>query len=184
MWSDGHVSIVILTGMPGAGKSTVGRLVAAALPRAARLAADELNGMIVSGAVWPLGQPAAEADRQVQLGYRNLGALAENFTDAGFDVVVDCVVPDRAHLGRLVACLPHRPTELVVLAPGPATCRARNASREPGERFGFDGYDELDRTMRAGFGDQGWWLDTAALTAEATAEMIVAGLDRGRGSAG
>lgn len=92
--------------MPGAGKSTVSRLLAANLPRAARIAADDLNAMVLAGAVWPLGQPAEEAARQVELSYRNLAALAKNFTDAG---------------------------------------------REASERFTFDGYDELDETMRRGF---------------------------------
>lgn len=163
----------IVTGMPGAGKSTVSRLVAAALPRAVRIRADDLNAMIVSGAVWPLGHPADEAERQVELCYRNLGALAHNFTASGFTTIVDCVLPDGDHLDRLLRQLPQQRARLVVLAPGEAACRDRNAARSPDEQFDFDGYRKLDATMRAGFGDQGQWIDSADLTGEQTVRTIL-----------
>lgn len=163
----------IVTGMPGAGKSTVSHALAAALPRAARIRADDLNAMIVTGAVWPLGRPADEAERQVELCYRNLGALAHNFVASGFTTIIDCVLPDRDHLDRLLRQLPGQHARLVVLAPGEAACRDRNAGRSTDEQFDFDGYRELDATMRAGFGDRGRWIDSANLTGEQTVRTIL-----------
>ncbi|MBA8990703.1 gluconate kinase [Curtobacterium pusillum] len=171
--ADPELPMFLVTGMPGAGKSTVSRKLAAALPRAALVAADDVAGMIMSGGVWPLGEPVAEADRQVDLCYRNIGSLVRNFAGAGFQSVVDCVVPDAAHLDRLLDEFPEGVTELVVLAPGAACCRDRDRGRVASERFAFDGYDELDASMRSGFGGRGHWIDSADLDVDQTLRVIL-----------
>ena len=165
---------VIVTGMPGAGKSTVSTLAARLLPRAARVKGDDVNGMILSGRVPFNGEPAAEAARQGDLCNRNMCALANNFVDFGFTVFMDTVVDGRAELDELVGLLAPRPVRLVILAPGPDVCRYRNATREPSERFDFPGYEELDAGMREGLAEVGWWFDTSALTPEETAARLVA----------
>jgi adenylylsulfate kinase-like enzyme len=165
--------VLLVTGMPGAGKSTVTRLIADALPRAARLDGDMVNRLVVSGRVGPLGEPAAEAARQVELCNRNLCTLAGNFADAGFTPLIDWVVPTREQLDLFATLLAPRPLLFVVLAPGSAACRYRNTIRDPRERFHFDGYDALDADMRRELGDLGWWFDTAALGPDETAERII-----------
>ncbi len=79
--------------------------------------------------------------------------------------------------------LPRAPTSLVVLAPGGATCRARNAARPSADRFECDGHEALDRSMRDGFRDQGWWIDTASQSVDETVRLVVEHAvvgDRGR----
>jgi adenylylsulfate kinase-like enzyme len=169
---------LLVTGMPGAGKSTVTKLVARRLERSARLDGDELNAMIVSGFVWALGEPADEAARQVELLHRNLCALANNFADSGFTVLIDAMIPSRTTLEFFLERLAPR-VRLVILAPGIDVCRHRNTIRDPADRFDFDGYEALEADLRRELGDTGWWLDTAALTPDQTANLIVHEANRG-----
>lgn len=164
---------VIVSGMPGAGKSTVSALAAHLMPRAAQIKGDDVNQMLLSGRVWFLGTPRDEALRQYELCKRNMCALANNFVDYGFTVFMDTVVQDRAMLDLLLALLSPRPTRLVILAPGVDVCKYRNATRDPDEQFAFDGYRQLEADMKHDLHDIGWWFDTSTLTPEETAEQLV-----------
>lgn len=160
--------------MPGAGKSTVTRLAAKLLPRAARIDGDVVTRLVVSGRVWALGEPADEAARQVDLCNRNLCSLAANFADAGFAPLIDSIVPDRRQLDCFLEWLAPRPVLFVTLAPGIAACRYRNEIRDPEEQFFFDSYEGLETAMKRELGDAGWWFDTSELTPEETAARVLA----------
>lgn len=157
---------------PVPGDSVTSRLVAERLPRSARVSGDDLNEMVVNGRVWALGEPAAEADLQVLLGGRLLCAVAAGFADAGSTPVIDHVIASRELLDLMVEALTPRPVWFVVLAPGVEVCRARNTSRPPGERVDHDD-GALDAALRREFTGIGWWCDTAALSADQTADRIV-----------
>ncbi len=162
--------------MPGAGKSTVADLLARSLPQAARVSGDVVAGMIRGGRVWALGEPADEARRQVDLTYRNQAMLANSFAAARFTAVIEAVIPDREQLDLIVELLDPAP-HLVVLAPGIASCRSRNATRAEDERWEFTSYESLEASMIEGYGEVGVWLDTADLTPQETVEMIRTALE-------
>ncbi len=174
--ADAVSGCVIVTGMPGAGKTTVTGLAAELLPRAAQVGGDAVNMMIRSGFVWFMGTPTEEALRQDELCNRNMCSLANNFIDFGFTVLMDTVLADRAELDFFIALMSPRPVRLVVLDPGIDACKHRNAMRNPEEQFEFDGYERLEADMKREFGDVGWWFDTSAFTADQTAEQLVAEL--------
>ena len=167
---------VLVTGMPGAGKTTVTSLAARLMPRAARVGGDDVNAMIGNGFVWFLGKPTDEALHHDELCNRNMCSLANNFIDFGFTVFMDTVLADRSELDFFLALLSPRPVRLAVLNPGIEVCKTRDAARASREQFAFDGYERLEADMRREFGDIGWWLDTSDHTADETAKELVAQL--------
>jgi len=171
---DGGRACLLITGAPGAGKSTISRLVADELTRSALMDSFFIGRLIASGYVWPLGEPADEAARQVRLLNTNVCALAGNFADAGFTPVIDIVLPDGEQLDTYRKALASRRLLLIVLDPGAEVCRHRNETRPPEQQFFFDGYDQLSASMRRHFGSLGWWFDTSSLTALQTVEQILA----------
>jgi adenylylsulfate kinase-like enzyme len=95
---DGSSGCLVISGVPGAGKTTVAGLVADSLPRSAVPDADDLARMVRSGWVGPIGEPADEARAQLMLRTRNVCLLAGSFAEAGFFPVIDHVVADREML--------------------------------------------------------------------------------------
>ncbi|WP_053208257.1 AAA family ATPase [Jiangella muralis] len=163
---------LIVTGLPGAGKTTVTLLVAARYTRSARLDGDVMADFIVNGRVSVVGEPRDESRRQLLLRARNLCSLAGNFAAAGFLPVIDHVVPNRDVLDAMTAWLAPLPVHFVVLAPSLDTCRRRNAERAPETQVHYDYSglaDEMDRSL-AGVG---WWLDSSAQTPDETAADVV-----------
>ena len=116
--------------------------------------------------------PPQEAAAQVELSNRNIAALASNMIDAGFDVVIEIVLPNRFQLDSITSTLTCD-WLLIVLAPGIAVCRARNAARAEDQRWEFDGHEALEAEMLDSFRDIGWWLDTAHLGPAETTEQII-----------
>ncbi|GAA4701874.1 Chloramphenicol 3-O-phosphotransferase [Promicromonospora umidemergens] len=169
---------LLITGTPGAGKTTVSRLVAERLPRAAQVDGDVFGIMLVSGRANMLDDdgrwaPGPEGQRQLRLRMVNLCSVADNFAEAGFTPVADSVVETRAELSFIARRLRARPLMLVVLCPPPDVARHRNATRAVETRVDYD-FAPLARNQRRELGDLGWWLDSGEQTPEETAEAIVA----------
>lgn len=83
--SDSVPLVVLVIGIPGAGKTTVARSLAARFERAACVDGDLVqHHFTVSGLVGPGDDPADEAERQLWLRWTNCAAMALNFWRAGF----------------------------------------------------------------------------------------------------
>lgn len=86
------MAIVVLTGGPGAGKTTVAAAVAPRRHRSAVIEVDDVRHMLSHPHVAPWG--GEEGRRQQHLGVMNACALARNFHDDGCDVLITDVLTD------------------------------------------------------------------------------------------
>jgi len=163
-------AIILITGIPGAGKTTVARALAARFPRGVHIEGDALQNMIVSGRVWPEPpEPRGEAADQLALRYRNEALLARSFFEAGFHAVIDdIVIGEWLDIHREI--LARLPLHLVVLAPGLEAVKARNAGRD---KDVFEAWGYLDRDLREQMQGIGLWVDSTGQTVEQTVDEVL-----------
>ena len=83
------MSVLVVTGPPGAGKSTVARVLAADPTRSALIEADWFWERVVRGWVAPW-LPGSEDQNTTMT--RALGATVARFDEGGYDVVVEGIV--------------------------------------------------------------------------------------------
>ena len=166
-------SILIVSGLPGVGKTTVARELATRATRGAHLDTDQIGeAFILSGLVAPGQEPAAEADRQLALRRRNIAGLARNVAEAGFDVAISDVVlwPELLEQYRAAVGLPLR---FVLLTATAETITGRDAARDKHVAEQWAHLREAQEAFRA----PGLRLDTTGLSLDETLDAIRARWD-------
>ncbi len=169
-------AIIVVSGIQGAGKSTVAGLLAERFSLGVHIEADTLQRMIVSGGEWmgEPGEPPGEAARQLRLRLHNACLLARSFFDAGFTAVVDDIIIGE-RFDDLRADLAGLPFRLVVLAPDVAVAIARDEARE--HTVGEEWARYLDEEQRRTMAGSGLWVDSSGQTAAETVGEVMSRLE-------
>jgi len=152
--------IVVVSGLPGVGKSTAAKELALRFDRATHVEADQLQELIVAGSAKPGLQGIDEQAReQLDLRLKNSCLLARSFFEAGFTAVIDDIVIGPA-IDDLTRHLDGLPFTFVMLIPDVAHVKQRWI--EIGSPFA-DRWDWIDDEIRNNTERIGLWLDTTEL---------------------
>ncbi|MEO6469207.1 MAG: AAA family ATPase, partial [Acidimicrobiia bacterium] len=167
--------VIVVSGIPGAGKTTVAGMLARRFAAGVHLEADRLQMMVMAGGRWAGEGPMAEWNRQLQIRTRVCAAAADVWRSAGFVPVIDDIYVSRGRTDLLIERLEARPVRLVVLAADPNAALTRDAQR-PDKTVG-EQWLQLDAIQRDELAGVGLWIDSTDLTAEQTVDRIVERLD-------
>jgi predicted kinase len=168
----------IMSGIPGAGKTTTADALARRFSRGVHIEGDRLQSLIVSGAVSPGEAPAEEEGRQIRLNVKNQCLLARSFAEEGFTPVLDYVVVSRARLADYRGQLPGLTLRLVTLAPGVRVALERDRRRP--EKTVAAPWAHLGELIKVELAGVGLWLDNASLTVAETVDLILARAEAAR----
>jgi chloramphenicol 3-O-phosphotransferase len=164
----------LISGMPGAGKTTLSPLLAASFARGVHIPADDFLTWIRAGQVLPGEEPKAEAQHQQRLAIRDQCLLARSYAGAGFVPVLDNVVVTRERLDRYRQALAEFELAFVVLDPGRETALARDKARPERTVGDFGRHEDLVRELSG----VGLRIDNRAMTPAETVRVILRRSDR------
>jgi cytidylate kinase len=168
-------SLLVVTGPPGAGKSSVARLLASAADRSVLVEGDAFFGFLANGAIDPW---LPESNDQNTVVTRAAASAAGQFAAGGFRTVYDGVVGPW-FLSTFAGSTALERLDYVILLPPADTCVRRVATRR---NHGFTD-EAATRKMHAEFAtaaipDRHVLLDPPG-DANAVAALVHAALDRG-----
>lgn len=168
------MSVICLTGAPGAGKTTVAEALASRVPAGVHVPVDFFRKMVRAGYASP-HHWSAEVERQYDLARRAAAATALTYATAGFVVVIDDIAPvGVVPIWREL--LPGVELRFVLLDPGLDVALERNRARAV---WTVDEgvLRDLHQLLSAARSDHDWIvIDNTDLAPAAAADRILAAL--------
>ena len=166
--------IIVVSGLPGVGKSTTARELALRFERAAHVEADRLQDLIAAGAIMPgLDGIDSGARQQLDLRLTNACLLARSFLQAEFTAIIDDIVIGSA-IEDLRRHLDGVSFTFVMLMPDFDHVKQRWIDMESpfAERWDWIDDEIRNKTERLGL-----WIDTTALDPTQTVDLILERLE-------
>lgn len=161
-------TLFVVSGMQGAGKTTVAGLLARRFEPGVHVSGDALQRMIVSGSQWPERREMSEEARR-QLRLRHACILSTSFLTAGFTAVLDDIVIG-LRVDDLLEDLRDQPFIFVMLAPALDVVKRRELGR--GTRL-WEAWAWMDDEIRERTRRIGLWIDSSEQNADETVDEIL-----------
>jgi adenylylsulfate kinase-like enzyme len=167
-------TIIFITGAPGAGKSTIGRLIAEHFSKGLLIQVDELRGMMVKGFASADGGWTEDAFQQFQLARSTTIYMAQLYASQGVDVVVDDVCVPESFVEQYATLFENPAVHRVLLFPKiPALIKRIEKRAGPWDKILIDRVPKIYSYLEPMTKD-GWIvLDSTEWTIEQTVHEVL-----------
>lgn len=166
------VGVYLITGPPGAGKSTIARKLAETSKKGALIEVDDIRHMILGGYEKPWLKNT-ESEQQKKLAIKNACDLANNFLTLGADVFIDDVITEKATFEQYCKQLRTEPN-MYLLLPSKEIVIQRDSQRTEAQVMGQRAIDLYEKFLSAREKLDWRIIDNSSMTIEETVKLIKA----------